>query len=275
MTRYRHSYHAGNFADVHKHVTLTALIDALARKDKGFLYLETHAGRGAYDLNASAESRSAAPALERVLARPTHVEIATYARRITRWRERAHRPSGYPGSPLLAASALRPQDRMVVVELVASEASALERGLAGRARTQVVQGDGFEQLRAFLPPIERRGLTLIDPPYESPAEATRAREAIVQGLKRFPTGVIALWYPLKHERDAAHFLAQLRDALAHELLLSELWLHPCDSRVGLNGSGVAIVNAPYGIAERMREWLPALHSALSGDGAGGARVRFL
>ena len=276
MSRYRHSFHAGNFGDVHKHVTLAALIGALERKDKGFLYLETHAGRGAYDLADSSESRAAAPAISRVLDRAAdHPELAAYASAVVEWRARSANPRGYPGSPLIAASLLRAQDRAVLIEIAAAEAGALERTLGHRPRFSVVRADGFERLRAYLPPQERRGLTLIDPPYERPGELDRAGGAAAEALDRFPTGVVAVWYPIKDERDTAVWHAALRRRLSGALLIAELWLHPCDSRVALNGSGVVIANPPYRIAERMQVWLTALHAALDPAGSGGARVRLL
>jgi len=275
VTRYRHSFHAGNFADVHKHVTLAALIESLERKDKGFLYLETHAGRGAYDLGKSAESRAAAPAIERVIGEPAYPAIRAYARAVLDWRARSANAQAYPGSPLIAASLLRPQDRAVLIEVAAEEARALESALPRRAGLQVVRADGFERLRAHLPPPERRGLTLIDPPYERQDEHTRVAEAMAEALVRFPTGVVAAWYPIKDERDTAAWHSRLRRGLEGELLSAQLWLHPCDSRVALNGSGIVVANPPFGLDERMREWLPALHALLDPAHMGGTRIRFL
>jgi 23S rRNA (adenine2030-N6)-methyltransferase len=275
VTRYRHSFHAGNFADVHKHVTLAALIESLERKDKGFLYLETHAGRGIYDLGRSAESRAAAPAIDRVIAKPAYPPVAAYARAVLDWRKRSANAHAYPGSPLIAASLLRPQDRAVLIELAAEEARALEIALSNLAGIQVVRADGFERLRAHLPPPERRGLTLIDPPYERQDEHARVTEAMAEALARFPTGVVVAWHPIKDARDTAAWHSRLRRRLEGELLAAELWLHPCDSRVALNGSGVVVANPPYELDERMREWLPALHAELDTARAGGTRVRFL
>ncbi len=276
MTKYRHGFHAGNFADVHKHVTLVALLAALERKDKGFFYLETHAGRGAYDLEKSAESRAAVPGIERVLASSeSHPELAAYAQAVTGWRSHAGHPCAYPGSPLIAAGRLRPQDRAVLIELAREEASALDQALPRGSRAQTVEADGFERLRAYLPPPERRGLTFIDPPYEAQGEIARVEKALAEALRRFQTGVIAVWYPIKDARDIAAWHSALRSSVAREMLAGELWLHPCDSRVALNGSGLLIVNPPYGIAERMRAWLPALHALLDPAGQGGTSVRVL
>lgn len=257
---------------MHKHVALGALLHALARKDKGFFYLETHAGRGSYDLTKSAEGRATAPAIARVIASaaeapagvadgtdaPIHPELAAYAKVVAAWRARTGDPHAYPGSPLIAAAQLRPQDRAVLIDLLADEAAVLERALEAQPRVQVVVADGFERLKALLPPRERRGLAFIDPPYEEAADTARIEAALAEALRRFETGVIAVWYPIKDARDTAAWLGALRQRIRREALVSELWLHPCDSRVALNGSGLLIVNPPFGIAERMREWMPAL-----------------
>ena len=275
--KYRHRFHAGNFADVHKHATLLALIAALERKDKGFLYLETHAGRGSYELASSPGARAAAGGVERLLAGSYRSpELAAYARAVTSWREAAAAPHGYPGSPLLAARALRPQDRAVLVEVLPEEAHALERALSDCRAARVELGDGFERLRAHLPPVERRGLTLIDPPYEeSRRDLKRAADAVGQALRRFQTGVLLVWYPIKQAREAAAWLAELKQGCPAPLLAGELWLHPCDSEVALNGSGAVIVNPPYQIAERMQEWLPELARVLDVAGTSGARVELM
>lgn len=179
----------------------------------------------------------------------------------------------------------------MLVELVPAEARALEAAVAHNPQVRVEQGDGFDRLRAWLPPAERRGLTFIDPPYEETArDFERVTGAIVEALRRFGTGVIAAWYPIKDERDIATWqagLAQTLDEAANrqpafrcETLVAELWLYPRDSRVGLNGSGLLIVNPPYLLAERMRVWLPELQTQLDRPAtragqAGGTSIRLL
>lgn len=290
--KYRHEHHAGNFADVHKHVTLLALLAALQRKDKGYLYLETHAGRGAYDLpGQSGESASGIGRLEAQQRssrgeQPVAAEIAHYLARIEQLRRERGEPRLYPGSPLLAASELRAGDRAVFIESQPPEARALERALSAQAQgparppqvahMNVETGDGFERMRAWLPPRERRGLTFIDPPYEdSRQDFERARQAAAEALRRFHTGVVAVWYPIKDERDTAAWHAALAAELACGLLAAELSLYPRDSRVALNGSGMLILNPPYQLAERMAIWLPQLHTCLDLGHGGGASVRHL
>jgi 23S rRNA (adenine2030-N6)-methyltransferase len=266
--KYRHSFHAGNFADVHKHVTLIALLEAMQRKEKGFLFLDTHAGSGAYDLHGSHESRAG---YGRVADHASEAqELKRYVESVSDFRNRTGQAGAYPGSPVIASSVLREQDRAIFVEQVAAEARALERALPPQGKSRVEVGDGFAAVRAHLPPAERRGLVFIDPPYEeTQQDFARVSTAIGDALRRFQTAVIAVWYPIKDARDTAPWLA----TIAGDVLISELWLYPTDSRVALNGSGLLIVNAPYQIDERMRVWLPELHACLDTAGTGGFRVR--
>ncbi|HEX4677425.1 MAG TPA: 23S rRNA (adenine(2030)-N(6))-methyltransferase RlmJ [Steroidobacteraceae bacterium] len=261
------------------------MLGALQRKEKGFLYLETHAGRGAYDLSQGGTEAEGGVSRFSATAN-NYEELQRYATRLEEYRARLGSRRAYPGSPLLAASELRPQDRAVLVELVPAEARALELAVADNSHLRVEQGDGFDRLRAWLPPVERRGLTFIDPPYEETSrDFERVTGAIVEALRRFSTGIIAAWYPVKEERDIATWQAGLARALdgpAHrcETLVAELWLYPRDSRVGLNGSGMLIVNPPYLLAERMRVWLPELQAqldraALPTGQAGGTSIRLL
>jgi 23S rRNA (adenine2030-N6)-methyltransferase len=284
--KYRHLHHAGNFADVHKHVTLLALLAALKRKEKGFLYLETHAGRGAYDLSGPAgESATGIGRFDAQTGasgswRSGAEELRNYGERVELLRRERGEPRLYPGSPLLAASELRSADRAVFIEQLPAEARALEKALHHSAviqqRLRVETGDGFERLRAWLPPNERRGLTLIDPPYEeSRQDFERVRQAAAEALRRFHTGMVAVWYPIKDERDTAAWLAGLVGELDCPLLAAELSLYPRDSRVALNGSGMVILNPPYQLAERMQIWLPQLHACLDAGHGGGASVRHL
>lgn len=280
--KYRHSYHAGNFADVHKHVTLLALLAALQRKDKGFLYLDTHAGRGVYDLSTpAAESTAGVGRFEQ--SEHGAPELCQYAQKLRACRAVHGNAHCYPGSPLLAARELRPQDRAVCIELLGAEAHALAQALAASgaeaggeaSRVRIERGDGFELLRAQLPPAERRGLTFIDPPYEERNDFERVVAAVAEGLRRFPTGVFAAWYPIKDARDASSWHAAYAAAITAPTLVSELWLFPRDSRVALNGSGLLITNPPYLVAERMQAWLPELRACLAVEAGAGSLVRML
>jgi 23S rRNA (adenine2030-N6)-methyltransferase len=276
--KYRHTFHAGTFADVHKHVTLLALLAALKRKDTAFLYLETHAGRGAYDLQhpSTETSRQAAANLAKLLAAPPQApELRNYLAHLQALRADLANAHVYPGSPLFAARELRAQDRAVLNEIVPSEARALERVLRGYPRMHVETADGFARLRAYLPPPERRTLVFIDPPYEEREDWQRVAQSCAQALRRFRSGIVAAWYPIKDARATATWERALAAALDCENLVSEWWLYPRDSRVSLNGSGLLILNPPYQFDAQMQMWLAELHTQYNNAGRGGVSIRNL
>jgi 23S rRNA (adenine2030-N6)-methyltransferase len=275
--KYRHQFHAGSFADVHKHVTLLALLAALKRKDSGFLYLETHAGRGSYDLRSGTDAaRTAHSGLARLAAAaPGTTELRHYLAQLQLLRAQLGNTHAYAGSPLLAAAELRAQDRAVLLEIMPSEARALLRALRGYARAHVEEGDGFERLRAYLPPPERRCLVFIDPPYEERGDFEQVAAACHEALRRLRSAVIAAWYPIKDARTSTAWLARLAEVLDCENVVSEWWLYPRDSRVSLNGSGLLILNPPYQCAARMQLWLAELHALFNSTGAGGMSIRTL
>jgi 23S rRNA (adenine2030-N6)-methyltransferase len=278
--KYRHSFHAGNFADVHKHVALLALLTAMQRKDKGFVYLDTHAGAGRYDLGSAdthhgAEARYGVNAL---LQQPELQceELQHYRGAVRAIRESFANPQLYPGSPWLAAHRLRQQDRGMCWELLPSECRALERTLGGFRRMRIECADGYRQLAGVLPPRERRCLLLIDPPYENPvSEFEAAIETVGASLQRLANCVIALWYPIKDERALTTWLAQVRSAITAPTLSLELWIHARDSRVGLNGSGLLLFNPPYQFDQRAAVWQGELQQSLSKSPPGGQAVRWL
>jgi 23S rRNA (adenine2030-N6)-methyltransferase len=247
----------------------------LQRKEKGFAYFETHAGRGIYELRHAAHAAS--QAADRILTgTPQAQELLEFAESISRFRAQRQQPHAYPGSPLIAAQQLRSQDRAVLCEIVPAEARILEHELETQPRMRVEQGDGFERVRAWLPPSERRGLILIDPPYEEHGQDfSRVIATVADALRRFSSAVIAIWYPIKDARDTLLWQDSFAHSVRSEALLGEMWLYPRDSRVALNGSGMLIVNPPYLLAERMRIWLPELQSQLDVGQAGGMQVTTL
>jgi 23S rRNA (adenine2030-N6)-methyltransferase len=300
--KYRHAFHAGNFADVHKHIMLLALVRALSRKDKGFLFLDTHAGRGFYDLSSSEAYRSheADEGIERLCdvtapAEGWPAELADYIALVETLRRERHDRAAYPGSPLLAL--LRPQDRTVLIETQPSEHAALREAVAALARyapaaiagvrrtvvdrVVIECADSYGRLRNWLPPIERRALVLIDPPYEDGSADQRAVEqALVTVLERLPSAVVALWYPIKDRRDTDSWLTRLQarlpkppDASAVPALITELCLHPPDNRVGLNGSGMLVLNPPWQTDTEAARWLPVLHRVLDPSHRGSWSLR--
>ncbi|HEU4780311.1 MAG TPA: 23S rRNA (adenine(2030)-N(6))-methyltransferase RlmJ [Steroidobacteraceae bacterium] len=267
--KYRHQYHAGNFADVHKHVALLEVLHALMRKDKGLLFVDTHAGRGDYDLHPGDREHPAewqAGVARLLAATPRHPALVRYREIVARG---IHGGSlRYAGSPLLCADALRPVDRAVFFETQREEAGHLREALEDRERTRVEGADGFGGLRALLPPPERRGCVLIDPPYEEREDPARVLAAVKDSLLRFEGAVILLWLPVKMRVDFDMWFASLGNAVTRPMLASLLWMHPCDSRAALNGSALVLVNPPYLVEEGMREWLPELRALLGGEHSG-------
>jgi len=257
---YRHIFHAGNHADVLKHGALLATLSRMQRKDTPLAVIETHAGVGLYDLHAPEAMRnpewkvgiapligSAAPALQPLLA----AVAACNAKDKLRF---------YPGSPELARLCLRLQDRYAGCELHPIDAAALRARYAADRRLQIHARDGWEALKALTPPPEKRGLVLIDPPYEKPDEALIAARAIGGALKRFGHGVYLWWRPLKDPdaialADAELFKEGIRPALAAQLTLAGL-------RQGLRGSSVLILNPPYGLSEDLGAFAQSLKAAL-------------
>jgi len=270
---YRHLYHAGNFADIAKHVGLLYCIEALKRKDSPFFALDSHAGRGFYDLQAPEAQKSgeAERGIQRLVA--TAIDSPSLAGYFDALgARRGKRLARYPGSPALISAALRPQDRALFVELMPAEARAAEREVssAGRVRTEI--GDGYAALKAFLPPDERRGLVLIDPPYESLDELKTMLQAFGEAYRRWPSGTYLLWYPIRSATQRSMVHARFEALRIPKMLIADLAVHPDDAGVGLAGSGLLIVNPPYGTDEHLREAYSAIHRALAASGAGYVEV---
>ncbi|MGH8129992.1 MAG: 23S rRNA (adenine(2030)-N(6))-methyltransferase RlmJ [Steroidobacteraceae bacterium] len=279
--KYRHACHAGNFADVMKHVALTAALLRLTEKLRPLFLLDTHAGRGRYDIGSREVSAEAGRGILKlaaaVLPAPPPVTITRYLE-IVRGINPAEGETirWYPGSPLIGATFLRPEDRAAFCEISASEADQLRREFHGDARVGVHCRDGLEALGALLPPAEKRGLALIDPPYEEQeADLVRVADALVAAALRWPQGVLMAWYPIKQGVVATRLHRRLLDAGVRRLLAAELCVHPDDSRAGLNGSGLVTINAPWHFDQDLRQALPLLHSVLAPDGGGRTRVALL
>ena len=270
---YRHAFHAGNFADVHKHVVLLALLERLKQKPKPLFYLDTHAGRGWYDLRAEDATRGGEwrEGIARLASRPA--QSADLLRYLQATHAAGATPTRYPGSPVLALEALRAGDRAVLVEQQPAEAQALQQSTAGKRNVAVVCGDGYAALKSSLPPRENRGLVLIDPPYEAESEFADAERALRLGLSRWPNGVFALWYPIKAGSQAQRLNAALQSSGLRKLLRLELTVRPADSPIGLNGSGLVIANPPWKFDGEITEALAETHAALSD--AGGSSVQWL
>lgn len=269
---YRHAFHAGNHCDVVKHVVLCLVLDRLKAKDKPFAVLDTHAGRGLYDLEGEAALKTGehAGGVRRLAADPAPPPaIRPFLEAVLR-----ANPFGgarwYPGSPVIIADALRPGDSAKFCELHPEERAALEGALAGRSSVRVFDRDGYQAVRAFLPPPERRGLVLIDPPFEQPGEYDRLADALKDGLRRWATGVFMIWRPVKDDagwRRFQHAVEDVGDTLSLDVTIRGPVLDK------LTGSGLFIVNPPYGLSASLVEAAPWLAARLAiGPGAGWSLV---
>jgi 23S rRNA (adenine2030-N6)-methyltransferase len=266
---YRHIYHAGNFADVAKHVALMYCLGALQRKDSALFVLDSHAGRGFYDLQAAEAHKSgeAERGIQRLIETSFgETALAGYFAAIRA--RRGKRLARYPGSPALIAGGLRPQDRALFVELMPAEARAAEREVESLGRTRTEIGDGYAALKAFLPPEERRGLVLIDPPYESLDELKSMLEAFKDAYRRWPSGVFLMWYPIRSAVQRSLVHARFEALQIPKMLFADLAIHPDDAGVGLAGSGLMIVNPPYGADDYLNDAYAAIHKGIAAPGSG-------
>lgn len=278
---YRHAFHAGNFADVFKHTIQIGLLEALKAKPAAFCYVDTHGGRGRYDLrgDAAGRTREAADGVQRLLgAKELPAPLAAYVDLV---RTFDASPDGalahYPGSPMIARLLMREQDRAIVCELHEEEAAALRQALRGDARFAIHQRDGYAALKALLPPAQKRGLVLIDPPFEAQGgEFARIQSALADAFARWPNAIHAIWYPIKLRETIAPFhrwLAAREDI--SDVLVAELLLHPDNSMLRLNGCGMAIVNPPWQFDRQLETWLPMLQGLLAQGRHGEHLVKML
>lgn len=249
---YRHAFHAGNFADCMKHALLVWLLRALAEKPAGFFVLDSHAGCGRYDLDAGPATRTGEwrDGIARLL-RDTPPELADYVGLV--------RQLGlYPGSPALARALLREQDRLACCELHPEDVAALRRCFRSDKQVGVHCRDGWEALRALLPPAQKRGLVLIDPPYEAPGEFARVVAGLGLARARFPGAVLVAWYPIKHRAPVREFHLALQASGLRDVIAAELWLREPLDAARLNGSGLVVVNPPFRFEAAMTATLAAL-----------------
>jgi len=267
---YRHAFHAGNFADVVKHIGLICVLEKLAAKAKPFSYIETHAGRGRYNIDGTEAQRSgeAEQGIQRLAASAdASGVIARYLDLVRSFQPAAGTISVYPGSPLIARRLLRESDRAQLCELQPDELRMLRQNIDGDRRFAVHHRDGYQALDALLPPMPRRGVVLIDPPYEQGNEFQRLVPALESAVRKWPTGIFMAWYPIKHRRELRAFYRQLRDGGFGSVLLAELTIRPDDSRARLNGSGLVIISPPWQLDRILSATWTELVRRLGNEGA--------
>ncbi|HEX3664445.1 MAG TPA: 23S rRNA (adenine(2030)-N(6))-methyltransferase RlmJ [Rhizomicrobium sp.] len=252
---YRHAFHAGNFADVIKHIALVAVLRHLRQKDKPFCIIDTHAGAGIYDLESTEAARTgeAAAGIGRLLSLHDDPQLPDALRAyLTLVKQEGE--GRYPGSARIATRLLRPQDRLVAIERHPVAAGTLHTSLSGIRNARVVEADGYERLPALLPPHERRGVILIDPPYEAENEFTRVGEALAAAHRRFATGIYVVWYPIKSRAAVDALYGEASASGIGQTLRVEVETDRVSSpeRERLAGAGLLIVNPPFGFDDRMR-----------------------
>jgi len=271
---YRHAYHAGNFADVVKHIILTRIVLYMQRKDHGFRVIDTHAGIGRYDLKGTEAGKTGewqsgiGRLLEAKLDTDVGGLIQPYLDIV-----RAENPDGairhYPGSPLIVRHLLRKQDRLSALELHPDDARLLAELFEGDVQVRVTQLDGWLALGAHLPPKEKRGLILVDPPFEIGGEFDRLAEGLVKAHRRFAGGTYAFWYPVKDRQEVKRFASLLHDTGIPKILRAELMIRAPSPEPRLDGTGMIIVNPPFMLEGELRSVFPALSKVLSdGQNAG-------
>lgn len=274
---YRHAFHAGNFADVLKHAVLARILDYLGRKDAGYRVIDSHAGIGLYDLAADEALRTGEweGGIGRIRAARPSPALGDW---LAPWQAALRAVNGgddlliYPGSPAIATALGRLQDRYHFNELHPQDAATLAALYAGDRRVRVGSEDGYVTVRAQLPPRERRGVVVIDPPFEEPGEFDRLLRAVHDARKRFATGCLLIWYPIKDIAAVDAFLKGAAEAGYPRLVAIEQWVREPGGDGPLSGAGVLVANSPFTLADETEAVLPELTRLLAEDDGAGGRV---
>ncbi|MBJ7443510.1 MAG: 23S rRNA (adenine(2030)-N(6))-methyltransferase RlmJ [Sphingobium sp.] len=262
---YRHSFHAGNSADVVKHSLLIALVRALQLKQGALTLIDTHAGCGLYDLGGDEAQRTgeAMQGVRRAFADPNPL-LGDY-RAAVQAVNMDGEPHLYPGSPQILAQLLRPQDLLILNEKHPQDAYAL-RGVMRNSRAAVHERDAYELWLAMLPPRTPRGVVVVDPPYEQPDERARITATLAAAHRKWAHGVTVIWFPLKDRATHSRWVTQLRNLGIPKLLRIEHWLYDSEQPGIYNGAGLFIVNPPYAFTQALPPLLEALRAALAPQG---------
>jgi 23S rRNA (adenine2030-N6)-methyltransferase len=276
---YRHAFHAGGFTDVVKHLIVSRIVAYLKLKPGAFRVIDTHAGIARYDLKGEEAQRSPEwqDGIKRVLDRGLPAAAAELAAPYLDV-VRGLNPDSlgvYPGSPLLVRKLFRPQDRLSAIELHPEDVKSLGVVFAGDIQVRVIHLDGWLALGAHVPPKEKRGLVLVDPPFEETGEWERLVEGLVKAHRRWPGGLYALWYPLKDPHEVERFVAALRATAIPKIFRAELTIRNPSTPPRLFGTGMVVVNPPFTLEGELHELLPALAEVLADEGRGRWRLEWI
>lgn len=277
---YRHEFHAGNFADVFKHTVLCRILCYLRGKPAAFRVMDTHAGGGLYDLTSDAATRGGEwrDGIEKVLSAEIPAGAAALFAPYLEIVD-AHNKGGnlrvYPGSPALIKALLRPQDRLVACELEPKAHLALARNFGGDSRVKVLEIDGWMALNAYVPPKERRGLVLVDPPFEAESDFANLVAGLTSAHRKWATGIYALWYPIKGRREADLLGKRIGRLRLPKVLRAEILVAPLGDPARLGGAGMILVNPPWTLEGELSTVLPALVRIFGGSGRPGFRLDWL
>jgi 23S rRNA (adenine2030-N6)-methyltransferase len=275
---YRHAFHAGNFCDVMKHIILARLIEYLKLKPGAFRVIDTHAGLGRYSLTGDEAKRS--PEWKEGIARLLKAELAAKPKALIQpyldvvdSENQNGTLARYPGSPLIARKLFRPQDRLSALELHPKDARELGKHFEGDVQARITALDGWLALNAYVPPKEKRGLVLVDPPFEEKGEWARLVDGLAKAHKKWSTGLYALWYPLKEPREVNAFVSDLKSTGITRMMRAELLIERAVAGK-LYGSGMILVNPPFVLEDELKSILPALVKALGHEG-GSHRIEWI
>lgn len=276
---YRHAYHAGSFADVVKHAILALVLSRLKEKEKPFFVLDTHAGIGRYDLASieAMKTNEAEGGVLRLWAAPrVPPELEDYLACVRALNGRGKgAPRWYPGSPRLVRQLMRPQDRLVAVELHPDDAKKLAAEFRRDPAVKVMRMDGYTAAKSLLPPAERRGLVVIDPPFEEANEFERLARGLRQAYRRWATGIYAIWYPVKDVAAAAAFLDTVKASGIRRILSTELWVEKPGDPEKLTGTALLLVNPPWNLQPALESLLSFLSAVLARAPGAGFRISWL
>lgn len=277
MLSYRHSFHAGNFADVLKHTVQTLIIQALKQKPKPFVYFDTHAGAGRYDLTTEMGQKKAEykDGIEKTWQQDDIPELLLPYINIIKQLNPDGKLTSYPGSPLIADSLMHRNNRLELSELHPSDFMWLKQEFKDVNNVNIKQCDGYKHLISKLPPIQRRGLILIDPPYELETEYDDLIKSIKQAHRLFSTGIYAVWYPMVSRHHVKQFCDKFKNSGIKDILKIEMCVKPDSEEYGMTGTGMIIINPPWKLAKQMQEVMPWLLENLKQENQSGYTIETL